>query len=77
MSNIAAVITQEHAKISCNFDQVEQAIKETLSEFEGVVFTETVRPTQRSRSQASGHRKRSFKRGFEMQRINIWHHGMQ
>lgn len=40
MSNIAAVITQEHAKISCNFDQVEQAIKETLSEFEGVVFTE-------------------------------------
>ena len=40
MSNVAAVISQESAKISCNFDQVEQAIKGTLAEFEGVVFTE-------------------------------------
>lgn len=40
MSNIMAVITQESAKISCNFDQVEQAIRETLAEFDGVIFTE-------------------------------------
>ena len=40
MNNTVAVITQESAKISCNFDQVEQAIKGTLAEFEGVVFTE-------------------------------------
>lgn len=40
MNNVAAVITQESAKISCNFDQVEQAIKGTLAEFKGVVFTE-------------------------------------
>lgn len=40
MNNTVAVITQESAKISCNFDQVEQAIKGTLAEFKGVVFTE-------------------------------------
>lgn len=40
MSNITAVITQESAKISCNFDQVEQAIRGTLAEFEGAIFTE-------------------------------------
>lgn len=40
MNNAVAVITQESAKISCNFDQVEQAIKGTLAEFKGVVFTE-------------------------------------
>ena len=40
MSNVTAVITQESAKVSCNFDQVERAIRETLAEFEGIVFTE-------------------------------------
>ncbi len=40
MGNITAVITQESAKISSNFDQVEQAIRETLAEFNGIVFTE-------------------------------------
>ena len=40
MNNTVAVITQESAKISCNFDQVEQAIKGTLAEFKDVVFTE-------------------------------------
>lgn len=40
MENVAAVITQESAKISCNFEQVEKAIKDTLAEYKGAVFTE-------------------------------------
>lgn len=40
MNEITAVITQEQAKISCNFEQVKQAIQETLSEYKGAVFTE-------------------------------------
>lgn len=40
METIAAVITQESAKISCNFEQVEQAIAETLAEYKVAVFTE-------------------------------------
>ena len=40
MHEITAVITQEQAKISCNFDQVKQAIQETLAEYKGAVFTE-------------------------------------
>ena len=40
MENVTAVITQESAKISCNFEQVEVAIKETLAEYKGAVFTE-------------------------------------
>lgn len=40
MNEITAVITQEHAKISCNFDQVKQAIQDTLAEYKEAVFTE-------------------------------------
>lgn len=40
MREVAAVITQEPAKISCNFEQVREAIQETLAEYEGAVFTE-------------------------------------
>ncbi|RKJ46527.1 DUF1351 domain-containing protein [bacterium 1XD8-76] len=40
MKEITAVITQEKAKISCNFEQVKQAIQETLAEYRGAVFTE-------------------------------------
>lgn len=40
MSNIQAVITQESAKISCNFEQVKIAIESKLSQYEGIVFTE-------------------------------------
>lgn len=40
MKEITAVITQERARITCNFDQVREAIQETLEEYEGAVFTE-------------------------------------
>ncbi len=40
MKEVTAVITQEKAKVSCNFKQVEEAISETLSEYKGAVFTE-------------------------------------
>lgn len=40
MNEITAVITQERAKISCNFEDVKQAIQETLAEYKGAVFTE-------------------------------------
>lgn len=40
MEEIRTVITQESAKISCNFDQVEQAIQGVLEEYKGAVFTE-------------------------------------
>lgn len=40
MNSIQAVITQENAKITCNFKQVEKAIQDKLAEYEGVVFTE-------------------------------------
>lgn len=40
MNEITAVITQEQAKISCNFEEVKQAIQETLAEYKGAVFTE-------------------------------------
>lgn len=40
MDEIRTVITQESAKISCNFEQVEKAIQNTLSEYKGAVFTE-------------------------------------
>lgn len=40
MENITAVITQEQARISCNFEQVEAAIQDKLAEYKGAVFTE-------------------------------------
>lgn len=40
MNDIQTVITMESAKISCNFEQVEAAINEILSEYKGAVFTE-------------------------------------
>lgn len=40
MNHIQAVITQENAKITCNFEQVEKAIQDKLSEYKGAVFTE-------------------------------------
>lgn len=40
MNEVTAVITQESAKISCNFEQVEKALQDRLSEYEGAVFTE-------------------------------------
>lgn len=40
MSEVTAIITQESAKISCNFEQVEKAIQDRLAEYEGAVFTE-------------------------------------
>ena len=40
MNDIQTVITMEIAKISCNFEQVETAINEILSEYKGAVFTE-------------------------------------
>lgn len=40
MENVAAVITQESAKVSCNFEQVEKAIRDTIEEYRGAVFTE-------------------------------------
>lgn len=40
MNDIQAVITLEEAKVSCNFEQVEQAIQERLEEYKGAVFTE-------------------------------------
>ncbi len=40
MREVTAVITQEPARISCNFEQVREAIRETLAEYKGAVFTE-------------------------------------
>lgn len=40
MNEIQTVITMENAKVSCNFEQVEAAIKEVISEYRGAVFTE-------------------------------------
>ena len=40
MNEVQTVVTLESAKISCNFEQVEEAIKGILSEYEGAVFTE-------------------------------------
>lgn len=40
MNDVTAIITQDQAKIYCNFDQVKQAIQETLAEYKGAVFTE-------------------------------------
>ena len=40
MENIQAVITQESAVISCNFEQVKAAIQERLAQYEGAEFTE-------------------------------------
>lgn len=40
MGNITAVITQEKARITCNFEQVEAAIQDKLAEYKGAVFTE-------------------------------------
>lgn len=43
MDSIQTVITVENAKISCNFEQAEKAIREVLSEYKGAVFTEDSR----------------------------------
>lgn len=40
MGSIQAIITQENAKITCNFDEVKKAIQDKLSEYKGAVFTE-------------------------------------
>ncbi len=60
MNNTVAVITQESAKISCNFDQVEQAIKGTLAEFKGVVFTEDSKPYAKKQVASLRKQKKEF-----------------
>lgn len=40
MSNIQAIITQENATITCNFEQVKKAIQDKLAQYKGAVFTE-------------------------------------
>lgn len=40
VEEVRTVITQESAKITCNFEQVEQAIQSVLAEYKGAVFTE-------------------------------------
>lgn len=40
MEEVKTVITQESAKIECNFAQVEQAIRSVLAEYKDAVFTE-------------------------------------
>lgn len=40
MGSIQAVITQESAVVSCNFEQVKEAIRERLAQYEGAEFTE-------------------------------------
>lgn len=40
MGSIQAIITQEDAKITCNFEQVERAIQDKLAEYKEAVFTE-------------------------------------
>lgn len=40
MDEIRTIITQESAQITCNFEQVEQAIQSVLAEYKGAVFTE-------------------------------------
>jgi hypothetical protein len=47
MNGIQAVITQENAKITCNFKQVEKAIQDKLAEYEGIVFTEDSKASAR------------------------------
>lgn len=44
MENTTVVITQKRAKISCNFEQVEEALENILSEYKGAVFTEESKP---------------------------------
>ena len=60
MSNITAVITQESAKISCNFDQVEQAIRGTLAEFDGVIFAEDSKTYAKKQVAALRAQKKEF-----------------
>lgn len=40
MNDIQAVITQESAKVSCNFEQVKGAIESKLSQYKEMTFTE-------------------------------------
>ena len=40
MNELTALITQESAKIFCNFEQVKKALQDRLSEYKGAVFTE-------------------------------------
>lgn len=40
MENLQAVMTLQAAQIQCNFEQVEQAIRDKLSEYKDAVFTE-------------------------------------
>lgn len=40
MEEVRTIITQESAKISCNFEQAKKAIQGTLEEYKGAVFTE-------------------------------------
>lgn len=59
MNDIQTVITMESAKISCNFEQVEAAINEILSEYKGAVFTEDSKTYAKRLLPAYGHRKRN------------------
>lgn len=60
MSNMQTIITQETGKISCNFEQVESAIKEKLSEYEGAVFTEDSKNVAKKEVASLRAEKKSF-----------------
>ncbi len=60
MENVIPVITQERAKISCNFEQVEKEIQSVLSEFKGAVFTEDSKPYAKKHVAALRAQKKIF-----------------
>lgn len=60
MNDVQAVITLEEARIFCNFDQVEQAIRETLAEYKGAVFTEDSRVYAKKHVAALRAQKKAF-----------------
>lgn len=60
MNEVTGVITQERAKISCNFDQIEKAIQDRLSEYESAVFTEDSKTMAKKHVASLREQKKNF-----------------
>lgn len=60
METVTAVIMQESAKISCNFEQVEKAIQDRLAEYKGAVFTEDSKAMAKKHVASLREQKKTF-----------------
>lgn len=66
--DIQAVIKQESASISCNFEQVEKAIQERIAQYENIAFTEESKTCAKKEVASLREEKKNFQENLRAEK---------